>query len=67
MTLEDRPRTDPPGLALSRRERAEAWAITGPPGRAWSFARDLAAAAPLVARWWAGRAKAKILREPPRD
>jgi hypothetical protein len=50
------------GLRLSRRERLEAWALTGPPGRVWSFARDLAAAAPLVARYWAGRARDKLLR-----
>ena len=36
-------------------ERAEAWLLTGPIGRAWSFARDMAAAVPLLVRYWAGR------------
>lgn len=67
MTLDDRPSHDPAALRLSRRERVEAWALTGAPGRAWSFARDLAAATPLLARHWGGRARARMLREPPRD
>ncbi|HEX2358777.1 MAG TPA: hypothetical protein VHH72_03070 [Solirubrobacterales bacterium] len=50
------------GLRLSRRERLEAWALTGPPGRAWSFARDLASAAPLVARYWGARGRDRLLR-----
>lgn len=31
--------------------------LTGPPGRAWSFARDMAAATPMIARYWAQRAR----------
>lgn len=67
MTLDDRPPPDPGALRLSPRERVEAWALTGPPGRAFSFARDLAAAAPLIARHWSGRLRARVLHGPPTD
>ena len=39
-----------------RGERLEAWALTGPPGRVWSFAADVAAAVPMLVRYWARRA-----------
>ncbi|HZA58852.1 MAG TPA: hypothetical protein VE523_06665 [Solirubrobacterales bacterium] len=48
-------RTPGGGLERSLPERLEAWALTGPPGRAWSFAVDLACAVPILARHWAGR------------
>ncbi|MGZ5412372.1 MAG: hypothetical protein ACXWYV_07610 [Solirubrobacterales bacterium] len=67
MTLDDRPPPDPAALRLSTRERIEAWALTGPPGRAYGFARDLVATAPLIARFWGGRMRARVLREPPTD
>jgi hypothetical protein len=57
MTLEDR-NSEPSGpLSLSRLERLEAWALTGPPGRVWGFAADIASAVPMLARYWAGRVR----------
>jgi hypothetical protein len=47
-TLEDR-------LRLSRAERVEAWLLTGPAGRVWSFGRDAVSAVPMLARYWGGR------------
>ena len=67
MTLDDRPPPPPAPHPHTTRERIEAWALTGPPGRALSFAGDLMAAAPLIARYWGGRLRARVLREPPTD
>jgi hypothetical protein len=47
-TLDDR-------LRLSRAERIEAWLLTGPAGRVWSFGRDAASTLPMLARYWSGR------------
>ena len=55
MTLEE-PKSDAAGaLRLSRLERLEAWALTGPPGRVWGFAADLGSAVPMLGRYWVGR------------
>jgi hypothetical protein len=43
----------------SPRERIEAWALTGAPGRVWSFAGDAAAAVPLLLRYWTGRLRSR--------
>jgi hypothetical protein len=55
VTLEDDERRPAGGLELSRRERLEAWALTGPPGRVWSFAVDVASAVPMLVRYWGSR------------
>jgi hypothetical protein len=46
-------------LERSRRERIEAWALTGPPGRVWSFGRDLASAVPMLVRYWGARLRGR--------
>jgi hypothetical protein len=33
----------------------------------WSFARELASATPLLARYWGGRLRDRALRRPPTD
>jgi hypothetical protein len=43
-------------MELSRRERAETWVFTGPPGRVLSLSVDLALALPLLAAYGARRA-----------
>ena len=40
-------------------ERAEAWLLTGPIGRAWAFVRDMSAAVPMLARYWVGRLRGR--------
>ena len=57
MTLEDEERGPARGLELSARERLAAWALTGPPGRVWSFTADVASAVPMLVRYWADRAR----------
>jgi hypothetical protein len=59
LTLDDDRSRSSAGLAPTRRERIEAWALTGPPGRAWSFARDLVSALPMLARFWVGRIRGR--------
>jgi hypothetical protein len=49
-------------LRLSRGERLRAWALTGPPGRAWSFALDLLAALGALAVWGARALAARAHR-----
>ena len=44
-------------LDMTNRERFEAWVLTGPVGRVWSFGRDVASALPMIARYWGGRLK----------
>jgi hypothetical protein len=56
-----------PSLELSRRERLEAWLLTGPPGRVWSFGRDVVSAMPMLARYWGGRARKRLEGEGRRD
>jgi hypothetical protein len=60
-TLEQTPAPPEPGERLRRsvRERLAAWALTGPPGRVWSFGRDLASAAPMLVRYWSARLRGK--------
>jgi hypothetical protein len=55
LTLEERKSDAAGALRLSRVERLEAWALTGPPGRVWGFAADVASAMPLLARYWVDR------------
>ncbi|MDP9188968.1 MAG: hypothetical protein M3O25_06940 [Actinomycetota bacterium] len=56
LTLAKRASLDPPGgIRLSPSERVQAWLLTGPAGRVWSFGRDIASALPLLARHWAAR------------
>jgi hypothetical protein len=51
-TLDDR-------LRLSRAERVEAWLLTGPAGRVWSFGRDAVSAVPMLVRYWSGRIRGR--------
>jgi hypothetical protein len=55
-TLEQTPS---PAIRRTRRERVAAWALTGPPGRVWSFGRDLASAGPMLVRYWAARSRGR--------
>lgn len=57
MTLEDRCSDSCEGLRLSRLERLEAWALTGPPGRVYGFAAEIASAVPMLGRYWVGRVR----------
>jgi hypothetical protein len=48
------------GIELSPAERVEAWLLTGPAGRVWSFGRDVASAGPMLARYWGARAAGRL-------
>jgi hypothetical protein len=51
------------GLELSRAERIRVWAMTGPPGRVWSFLLDLGTMFVALLAYLIERAQRRLRRQ----